>query len=104
MDTKGQLYRNHFCGNQINVSKKQCFSYPDYNKNINDFTNDVRIRSNKKFYNSNETLLDRLYKRQDLKWKMSDFGRWDIFPFIINDKHSGVPIRGRLLLLPLTHP
>ena len=50
------------------------------------------INSNAKIYNKNITILEKLNQTIDYKNKIAAFASWDVFPFIINDKRSGVPV------------
>lgn len=68
------------------------FSYPGYNEILTGFSDDDRIKSNAKMDNPNTTVLEFVNKLPLFKGKVAAFGSWDVFPFIINEKRSGVPV------------
>lgn len=86
----GQLYGNRTLGSRVNVTNNQWFSYPGYNEILTGKADDEQIHSNDKMYNPNGTVLEFLNKQSDLKGKVAAFTSWDVFPYIINDKRSGV--------------
>lgn len=88
--TQGQLYGNRALGCNVNVSNKQWFSYPGYNEILTGKADDERIHSNDKFYNPNTNVLEFINSKPAFKGKVAAFTSWDAFPFIINDKRSGV--------------
>jgi len=90
--SKGQLYGNRLKNNKVNCSNNMWFSYPGYNEILCGYADDARIKSNNKIDNPNVTVLEYLNKQQALKGKVSAFGSWDVFPFIINETRSGVPV------------
>lgn len=89
---KGQLYGNRTMDNKVNCTNTLWFSYPGYNEILTGFSDDDRIVSNDKIENPNTTILEFFNKRPDFKGKVAAFGSWDVFPFIINEKRSGVPV------------
>lgn len=76
---------------QATVSNGLYFSYPGYNELLCGYA-DPRINSNDKKYNENVTVLEWLNQRPELKGKVAAYGSWDVFPYIINDKRSGLPV------------
>lgn len=88
--TQGQLHGNRFKGSRVNLTNKMIFSYPGYNEILTGRADDEHIDSNDKIYNSNVTLLERANSSQAYKGKVAAFGSWDVFPYIINDKRSGI--------------
>lgn len=89
---KGQLYGNREKGSDMNLTNTMVFSYPGYNEILTGKADDEQINSNNKVYNPNVTVLERLNATNTYKGKVAAFGSWDVFPFIINDKRSGVPV------------
>lgn len=89
---QGQLYGNRTYGNKVNCLNRMWFSYPGYNEILCGFADDERITSNDKKENPNATMLEFLNNTADYKGKVAAFGSWDVFPFIINEKRSGVPV------------
>lgn len=88
---EGQLYGNRWKQNKVNVTNRFWFSYPGYNEILTGYS-DPEINSNAKKYNSNKTILEILNEKPEFKNKVAAFGSWDVFPYIINDKRSGVPV------------
>jgi Sulfatase len=92
MVKEGVLFGNRAFGNHVNCSNNMWFSYPGYNEILSGFADDERIKSNDKFNNPNETVLEFLNKQDKYKGKVAAFGSWDVFPFIINEERSGIPV------------
>jgi hypothetical protein len=88
---QGQLYGNRWEGNKVNVLNPYWFSYPGYNEVLSGYPDD-KINSNNKNQNENTTVLEFLNNQPKLKGKVAAFGTWDVFPFIINENRSGVPV------------
>ncbi len=87
---KGQLYGNRALGNRVNVTNNQLFSYPGYNEILTGSADNERIHSNDKIYNPNVNVLEFINQQSSFKGKVAAFSSWDVFPYIINDKRSGV--------------
>ena len=90
--SKGQLYGNRKFDNKVNCSNTMWFSYPGYNEILCGFADDERINSNKKINNPNVTVLEFLNKLPQYQGKVAAFGSWDVFPYIINEERSNVPV------------
>jgi hypothetical protein len=56
------------------------------------FWRDEAIDSNNKIPNANETLLEWVNKQPGFEGEVAAFGSWDVFPYIINEERSGVPV------------
>ncbi len=95
--TKGQLYGNRELGCKVNVSNNQWFSYPGYSEILTGQADNERIHSNDKFYNPNTNVLEFINSQNAFKGKVAAFSSWDVFPYIINDKRSGVMVSGGLV-------
>jgi len=91
LNRQGQLYGNRLLGNKVNVSNPHWFSYPGYNEILTGFA-DPAINSNDKIDNPHTTVLEWLNQKPAYKGKVAFFGSWDVFPFIINEKRSGIPV------------
>ena len=85
----GQIYGNRLKENYMDVDNIYRFSYPGYNELLTGFA-DEKINSNDKNYNENLTVLEFLNNTQKYKNKVAAFSTWDVFPYIINDKRSGI--------------
>jgi hypothetical protein len=88
---RGRLYGNRDEGSMVDVSNGMWFSYPGYNEILTGFADD-RIDSNAKRPNANRTVLEVLAGQPEFAGKVAAFGSWDVFPYIINETRSGVPV------------
>ncbi len=88
--TEGQLYGNRDLGCKVNVTNDQLFSYPGYSEILTGKADNERIHSNDKIYNPNTNVLEFINSRPSFKGKVAAFTSWDVFPYIINDKRSGI--------------
>ncbi|WP_067031340.1 sulfatase-like hydrolase/transferase [Allomuricauda sp. CP2A] len=88
----GQLHGNRTLGSKVNLTNSMWFSYPGYNEILTGAADDVRIRSNAKNPNPNTTILELYSNTSEGKGKAAAFGSWDVFPYIINEERSGVPV------------
>lgn len=89
---EGQIFGNRRYGNLVDNQNKMWFSYPGYNEFLSGFADDERITSNSKINNPNVTMLEYLNKMPEYRGKVMAFGSWDVFPFIINEERSGIPV------------
>ncbi len=89
---QGQLHGNRTLGSKVNCTNQQWFSYPGYNEILSGFADDQRINSNDKIPNPNKTVLEFLHDQENFKGKVAAFGSWDVFPFIVNEERSGIPV------------
>ncbi|GAA0879677.1 hypothetical protein GCM10009119_26460 [Algoriphagus jejuensis] len=92
LENQGQLYGNRTIGNLVNTSNTMWFSYPGYNEILTGKADDERINSNNKVNNPNITFLEHLNKIPDFQGKIRAFGSWDVFPYIINEERSDIPV------------
>lgn len=88
---EGQIYGNRWQNNKVNVLNPYWFSYPGYNEILTGFADDS-VNSNNKIYNKNITVLEFLNKQNALNGKVAAYSTWDVFPYIINDKRSGIMV------------
>jgi hypothetical protein len=75
----------------VAVSNGMFFSYPGYNEILTGKP-DPAVDSNDKKYNANVTVLEWLHGKDAFRGKVAAYTSWDVFPFIINDKRSGIPV------------
>jgi hypothetical protein len=87
----GQLFGNRRLGNQVKVTNPHWFSYPGYSEMLTGFV-EPAIGSNDKVPNPNVTVLEWLHKQAAFREKVAAFGSWDVFPYILNQKRSGIPV------------
>lgn len=90
--TNGQLHGNRTLGSKMNLSNNLWFSYPGYNEILSGFSDDSRITSNDKVPNPNKTVLEITNRSAKYRGKVAAFGSWDVFPYIVNEARSGVPV------------
>lgn len=88
----GQIHGNRNLGSQVDLTNKMWFSYPGYNEILSGKADDTRIDSNDKINNPNITILEIANQDSRYKDKVAAFGSWDVFPFIVNEERSGVPV------------
>lgn len=88
----GQLHGNRNEGSNVNLTNSMWFSYPGYNEILTGSADDKRIDSNDKFNNPNTTVLEKINNMPQYKGKVAAFGSWDVFPYIINEERSGIPV------------
>jgi hypothetical protein len=87
----GVLTGNRDANECMSVANPMWFSYPGYNE-IFTGRADPEIMTNDPEYNRNVTFFEWLQRRPAFAGKVLAFGNWDVFPYIINDKRSGVPV------------
>jgi len=92
VEEMGQIHGNRTLGNKVDLTNSMWFSYPGYNEILTGTADDKNIRSNDKIPNPNTTILERYNNTPEGKGKVAAFGSWDVFPFIVNEERSGVPV------------
>ncbi|MDZ7717200.1 MAG: alkaline phosphatase family protein [Balneolaceae bacterium] len=88
---EGQLYGNQELGSQVLATNGLYFSYPGYSEILTGYV-DEEIDSNDKIWNPNTTVLEFINNQPEYNGKVAAFGSWDVFPYIINSKRSGIPV------------
>jgi hypothetical protein len=88
----GQLHGNRALNSNVNVTNGMWFSYPGYNEILTGHADDTAIHSNDKIYNPNKTILEIVNQTKPFEGKVAAFGSWDVFPYIVNDQRSGIPV------------
>lgn len=73
------------------LENKRVFSYPGYNEILTGRP-DPAIDSNDKKPNENVTVLEWLNQMDAYNGRVEAFCSWDVFPYIINEERSGVPV------------
>ena len=89
---QGQIHGNRTLGSKMNLTNKHWFSYPGYNEILSGIADDERIYSNDKIPNPNYTVLELVNNTDKYKGKVAAFGSWDVFPSIVNEERSGIPV------------
>ena len=90
--SEGSLFGNRNLGSEVDLTNQMWFSYPGYNEILTGKADDENIHSNEKIPNPNTTVLEILNKTPKYEGKIAAFGSWDVFPYIINEERSGVPV------------
>ncbi len=75
----------------VSVTNGLYFSYPGYNELLCGFP-DPKVDSNDKKYNLNTTVLEWLHNKPEFSGKVAVYGTWDVFPYVINDQRSKIPV------------
>ena len=88
---QGQVFGSPDHDSQVLVQNGQFFSYPGYNELLTGFA-DESIRSNAKKPNENVTVLEWFNRKPEFNGRVAAFCSWDVFPFIINENRSKVPV------------
>ncbi len=88
---RGTLIGNRLRGSEVNVSNRQWFSYPGYNEILTGF-DDPEIVSNDRVPNRNVTVLEWVNRQPGFEGQVAAFASWEVFPWIINEDRSGVPV------------
>ena len=88
---EGQLYGNRSYNNKVDMRNLYWISYPGYNELLTGYPDPVP-NPNLSFYNRNETILEFLNGLPQYRGKVVAFGSWRVFPYILNEKRSNVPI------------
>jgi Metalloenzyme superfamily len=88
---KGQLYGNRNFDNNVNVSNPYAISYPGYSEMFTGKV-DLSIANNHKNINGNKNIFEYLNSKKSYNGRIALFTSWDVFPFILNEKRSGIAI------------
>ena len=88
---QGVLLGNHWHENKVSCTNRYWFSYPGYNEILTGYS-DPNIDSNDKKYNKHKTILEWLKGKPDFNGPVAAFASWDVFPYIINDRRSGIMV------------
>ncbi len=86
---QGQLHGNRNAGSFVNNANPHWFSYPGYNEIFTGFP-DSLVNSNDKIENPHENVLEFIAKQKGFGGKVAAFSSWDVFPYILNEKRSGL--------------
>ncbi len=89
--TQGVVFGNPEADSRALVTNGLNFSYPGYSELLCGFA-DPAIDSNAKQANVNVTVLEWLHGKPGMRGRVAAFCSWDVFPFIINEQRSGIPV------------
>jgi hypothetical protein len=88
---RGQVFGNRDKKSTARVTNGRNFSYPGYNEIFTGCV-DPGIDSNEKRPNPNVSVLEWLDCKPGYRGKVAAVGSWDVFPFILNAKRSGLSV------------
>ncbi len=88
---QGIIFGNPEHESKAVVTNGRNFSYPGYSEILCGFA-DPAIDSNAKKNNSNVTVLEWIGQKPGFENSVAAFCSWDVFPFIINETRSGIPV------------
>lgn len=91
LNQQGQLYGNRHYNNKVDVANLYKYSYPGYNEIFTGNT-DITVSTNGKKENHNVNVLEYLSHQKGFEGKVAAFTSWDVFPFILNEQRSGLPV------------
>ena len=91
IESQGVLVGDRDQESYMEVSNGWWFSYPGYNELLTGRA-DPTIDSNAKNWNPNVTFLEILNGMEEFNNRVLAFGSWDVFPYIINTRRSGLPV------------
>jgi hypothetical protein len=87
----GRLYGNRLYGNKVNVKNFYKISYPGYNEIFTGHT-DAISSPNFPINNKHVNVLEYLNGSADYKGKIAIFTSWNVFPYILNEDRSKLPV------------
>jgi hypothetical protein len=90
---QGQIIGNPARRSDAHVTNGLWFSYPGYSEMLTGAA-DPRIDSNDSIPNPNITVLEWLNGQPGYRGRVAAFGSWEILPFIINTRRSGIYTNG----------
>lgn len=85
----GVLIGDRDNGSNMSVANDLYFSYPGYSDILTGVVNS-KIKSNAKINNHELTFLEWLNNKPNYTSNIAIFGGWDVFPYIVNKKRSGL--------------
>jgi hypothetical protein len=88
---EGRIYGNRLWGNKVNVKNFYKISYPGYNEIFTGHT-DAFSSPNLPIENPHANVLEYLNASAEYKGKVAVFTSWNVFPFILNETRSGLPV------------
>jgi Metalloenzyme superfamily len=99
----GQIYGNRKFDNKIDNANPYWFSYPGYNEIFTGYP-DTAVNSNDKILNANENVLEFINRQKGYGNKVAAFTTWDVFPYILNSKRSGIYVNADVDTLKFNAP
>jgi hypothetical protein len=100
---QGVLIGNRNYEANFNVANKYQFSYPGYNEIFTGYPDDS-VNSNDKIVNKNINVLEYINSVPKYKGKVAAFTTWDVFPYILNKKRSGIYVNADVDTISFKEP
>jgi hypothetical protein len=88
---EGRIYGNRLLGNKMNVRNFYKISYPGYNEIFTGHT-DAFNSPNLPMENPHVNVLEYLNNSREYKGRVAIFTSWNVFPYILNQARSGLPV------------
>ncbi len=88
---QGAVFGNPDDNSKAVVTNGLNFSYPGYSEILCGFAA-PEVDSNAKKNNPNVTVLEWLHRKPEFQGRVAAYCSWDVFPFIINQQRSGIPV------------
>jgi hypothetical protein len=98
---KGQMYGNRDLNNDMNVKNLYKISYPGYNE-IFTGSADRTLIPNLAIRNNNINILEWLNNQDAYKGKVVAYSSWNILPYILAEKETGLPVNSGYEMLKET--
>lgn len=92
VEKEGLLIGDRYGNSKMEAANTMRFSYPGYNELLCGFADDEHIDSNDKIYNPNVSVLEAANKSRLYRGRVLVFAGWDNFPFILNERRSGLEV------------
>src|ERR1700748_3439174 len=89
--TRGRLYGNRLYGNKVNVKNWLKISYPGYNEIFTGHTDTINT-PNLPINNKHVNVLEYINHSEAYHGKVAVFTSWNVFPYILNEERSGLPV------------
>lgn len=78
--------------NYVNLTNKSLWSYPGYNEIITGKPDNINIINNDDVLNPNISIFEYINNIPTYNQKVMVFGSWNVFPYIFNQRRSGLLI------------
>ena len=88
---QGQLSGNRDFENDMNVANLYKISYPGYNEIFTGFA-DRKFIPNLAVRNHNSNIFEYLNHKKEYRGRVAAFSSWNIFPFILNEAGTNLPV------------
>jgi hypothetical protein len=89
---EGQIFGDPDRNARAHITNTMKFSYPGYSEMFCGFADDEQIKSNDKIPNPHVNVLEYLNGRPGFERRVAAYTTWDVFPFILNQKRSGLRV------------